>query len=105
MRTRASFAIGAIALATCVICPVLEMFDQWDHTLQTGTDSEYIFVLIALCVGALFVLARLHMTITPNTLESRDCFAGSQFRNSMLGLASATAMTLVLESPLLTLRI
>ncbi len=27
------------------------MFDQWDHTLQTGVDTEYTFVIIALCMG------------------------------------------------------
>jgi hypothetical protein len=27
------------------------MFDKWDHTLQTGNDTEYTFVIIALCVG------------------------------------------------------
>jgi hypothetical protein len=32
------------------------MFDQWDHTLQTGNDTEYTFVILALCVGVAFSL-------------------------------------------------
>ncbi len=32
------------------------MFDQWDHTLQTGNDTEYTFVIIALCVGVAYSL-------------------------------------------------
>jgi hypothetical protein len=51
MRSRASFIIATLALAICFVCPVAEMFDQWDHTLQTGDDTEYTFVLLALCVG------------------------------------------------------
>jgi len=27
------------------------MFDHWDHTAKTGSDSEYTFVALASCVG------------------------------------------------------
>ena len=27
------------------------MFDQWDHTLQDGNDTEANFVIAALCIG------------------------------------------------------
>jgi hypothetical protein len=59
MRTRMSRAAVIIVLLTCVVCPVLETFDDWEHTLQTGHDSEYTLVLLALCVGAVYALARL----------------------------------------------
>jgi hypothetical protein len=42
----------------CVVCPVLETFDSWDHTIQTGNDSEYALVVLALCVGAAYSFAR-----------------------------------------------
>lgn len=58
MELRISRTVAALALLTCVICPVLEMFDRWDHTLQTGQDTEYSLVLIALCLGVAYVLAR-----------------------------------------------
>lgn len=32
------------------------MFDQWDHTLQTGDDTEYTFVVLALCAGVAYSL-------------------------------------------------
>jgi hypothetical protein len=34
------------------------MFDHWDHTLQTGNDTEYALVVLALCVGAAYWFAR-----------------------------------------------
>jgi hypothetical protein len=48
-----------MVLMTCLICPVLEMFDTWDQTDQTGDDTEYALVLIALCVGGSYSFARL----------------------------------------------
>lgn len=51
--------IGAIVLAICLICPLVDAFDQWDHALQTGSDSEYPLMIVALCVAVAFSLARL----------------------------------------------
>jgi hypothetical protein len=48
-----------VVLLTCLICPVLEMFDTWDQTDKTGDDTEYTLVLIALCVGGSYSFARL----------------------------------------------
>ena len=56
MRSRASFIIATLVLAICFVCHVAEMFDQWDHTLQTGNDTEYTFVVLALCVGVAYSL-------------------------------------------------
>ena len=33
------------------------MFDHWDHTAKTGTDSEYTFVALASCVGLAYAFA------------------------------------------------
>ena len=65
MRTRMSRAAVMIVLLTCVVCPVVETFDHWDHTLQTGHDTEYTLVLLALCVGVVYTLARLIVTFSP----------------------------------------
>lgn len=51
MRSRSSFITATLVLAVCLVCHVSEIFDQWDHTLQTGDDTEYTLVVIALCVG------------------------------------------------------
>jgi len=48
----------AIVLLTCLVCPLVEMFDNWDHTLQTGNDTEYALVALALCVGVAYSFAR-----------------------------------------------
>jgi hypothetical protein len=59
MWARVSQVIVAVVLLICVGCPLLEMFDQWDHTLQTGNDTEYALVVLALCVGVAFAIAKL----------------------------------------------
>ena len=56
MRSRASFSIALCALAICLSGQIAEVFDQWDHTAQTGNDTEYTFVIVALCVGACYSL-------------------------------------------------
>jgi hypothetical protein len=58
MRSRASRLTATLVLLTCFICPLLETFDSWDHTLQTGNDTEYTLVLLALCVGVAYSFAR-----------------------------------------------
>ncbi len=59
MRAQVLRGIAALALLTCFVCPVLESFDRWDHTLRTGSDTEYTFVLLALCIGLFFSLRQL----------------------------------------------
>ena len=58
MRSRTSQIVATLVLLIFLICPVLEMFDHWDHTAQTGNDTEYTFVVLALCVGVLYAFAR-----------------------------------------------
>jgi hypothetical protein len=58
------FAVAAI-LAICIGGPIVEMFDQWDQTLQDGNDTEANVIVAALCIGAtmaigtIFVVARI----------------------------------------------
>ncbi|SRR5579871_1881281 len=59
MREKASWIVGFVALAICVVCPIVDLFDQWDHALLNGNDSEYPLVMLGLCVGLAFALARL----------------------------------------------
>ncbi len=47
-----------IVLLTCLMCPLVELFDTWDHTIQTGNDAEYALVVLALCVGVAYSFAR-----------------------------------------------
>ncbi len=57
--------------------PLLEMFDQWDDTIQTGNDTEYGLVVLALCVGVAYSFAHfifkysLRGFLAKNALTSR----------------------------------
>jgi hypothetical protein len=105
MRTRASLITGTIALAICLVCPLVEMFDQWDHTLQTGNDSEYLLVLLALCVGAAFVLGQLIVTLSPNLPASGIRCALHTALISLPFSIRPTAAAMASASPPLRLRI
>jgi hypothetical protein len=67
-----------VLLAICLVCPLVEMFDHWDHTIQTGNDSEYALVVLALCVGAATSFARF---ILKSPLAS--CIAKAVFPSSV----------------------
>lgn len=56
MRSRTSCFVALCALAICLSSQAAEMFDRWDHTVQTGNDTEYTFVVLALCVGVSYTL-------------------------------------------------
>ncbi len=58
MQSRASQITVALVLFTSLVCPLVEMFDQWDHTIQTGNDTEYSLVVLALCIGVVYSLTR-----------------------------------------------
>jgi hypothetical protein len=51
----ASVLILVVCLGSCVS----ELFDHWDHTMQTGHDIESTLVVLALVTGAVLVLARM----------------------------------------------
>ena len=58
MRLRFHGTVVTVVLAVCLICPLVETFDNWDHTIQTGNDTEYTLVILALCVGVAYLFAR-----------------------------------------------
>jgi len=58
VSVRASKIVTAAALLICLLCPIVESFDQWDHTVQTGNDTEYTLVVVGLCVGVAYTFAR-----------------------------------------------
>ena len=72
-----------LVLATCLVCPVMQMFDHWDHELQTGQDTESAFMVLALCIGATFVLTRAVLYMS-KVLPARAINAArSLFRSSL----------------------
>ncbi len=57
MRSRTSHVTAAVVLLICLVCPLIDAFDGWDHALQTGNDTEYTFVVLGLCIGVAYPLA------------------------------------------------
>ena len=70
MRSRAATRLVTLILAICLVCPLVDMFDQWDHAPQTGNDTEYTFMILGLCVGALYTVARASFRII-GSLQSK----------------------------------
>jgi len=82
MHPRASRIVAALALLICLVCPLVETFDNWDHTLQTGNDTEYAVVVMALCVGVAFSFARfiLKLSFLSRVAKSVFSFAAKKVR-------------------------
>lgn len=57
MRLRLLGTLIGLIFITCLACPILETFDHWDHTAQTGQDSESAFVVLAVCAGAIIAFS------------------------------------------------
>lgn len=51
------------------------MFDSWDDTIQSGNDTEYALVILALCVGVGYSLARFTFKSGLLGLVARRVFA------------------------------
>jgi hypothetical protein len=83
---RARRIITALIEAICVGGPMVEAFDRWDHTLQDGNDTEADVVIVALCVGLAFSVAKLRVRFSVINLTNREAlynflstFSGTHF--------------------------
>jgi hypothetical protein len=76
MRSRSSLIVASLVLLVCLICPLVEIMDQWDNTLQTGNDTEYALVVAALCLGAALLLAK--VVLPGPQRKSRISFAATE---------------------------
>jgi ACR3 family arsenite efflux pump ArsB len=94
-----------IALVTCFVCPMVEMFDRWDHTLQTGNDTEYTLVLLALCVGMVCALARLIVTLFRSSSSAIDTSIACNLNSSLLFMICPVALAVSESPPLISRRI
>src|SRR5258708_33328437 len=105
MRTRVSYGVAVIALVICFVCPALEMFDHWDHTLQTGNDTEYTVVLLALCVGMVCALARLIVIFPPNSSSAIATSIACNLNGSLLSMIHTIPLGSASASPPLNIRV
>jgi hypothetical protein len=106
MRSRASRITVALVLLICVVGPVVEMFDRWDNTAQTGNDTEYSLVALALCVGAAYSLARFIFKCPLLRFVARSIFnssANQLLRPTLFGFTPL--LFSVISPPPLALRI
>ncbi len=62
-------------LVVCLVCPLVELFDRWDHTIQTGNDTEYTLVILALCMGVAYSFARFIFEFAQLRFLARTVFA------------------------------
>ncbi len=106
MRSRASRITVSLVLLTCLICPLLEVFDTWDPPIQTGNDTEYALVITALCVGVAYSFARFLFKSPLLGFVAKSIFA-SHAQKSFLSARCGLTLPLfdATSPPLLPLRI
>jgi hypothetical protein len=99
MRSRMCRIIVTLALLTCLICPLVEMFDNWDHTMQTGSDTEYALVVLALCVGVGYSFARFIFKAAPLGFVAKNVFASYAQKSFFSSPCSSTSLLFDATSP------
>ena len=104
MKCRFSRGVITLVLAICFVCPLVEMFDQWDHTIQTGNDTEYALVAVALCVGASYAFVRAIFIII-GTSFLQDAYATDKLILTCHGLIVPIQAAISASPPLTALRI
>jgi hypothetical protein len=106
MLRHSARGIVAIVLLACFVCPVVELFDYWDHTISgAGNDTEYTLVVVALCIGIVFSVARLTVALFANFLVSNaSSILQPLLSASFFSFAPATVAS-ISGSPPLNLRI
>jgi hypothetical protein len=95
MRRALTFVMTSVVLVTCLVCPVMQMFDRWDHEVQTGQDTESALVVIALCLGVTFSLVRAIVTncqLSPSGRISTACSPLSSSLQILIGGAASTVL-------------
>lgn len=88
-----------LALLTCLICPLLETFDTWDHTIQTGNDTEYGLVILALCVGAAYSFSRFILKSALFGFVAKNVFASCAQQSFLSAPSGLTLLLFDATSP------
>ena len=105
MRPRASRIAVTLVLFTCLSCPLLEASDTWDHTVQTGNDTEYALVVLALCVGVAYSFARFIFKSALLGFDAKSLFTSYAPTSFYSTACTFTALLFDATSPPLPLRI
>lgn len=105
MRSGSPRIIAPLVLLICLVCPLLEMFDHWDHTIQTGSDTEYTLVLVALCVGFACAVARLVFTASaPSGMGVKALSEAVEFKTLVSLFRGGIQLASSISPPLVRLR-
>jgi len=75
------------------------MFDNWDHTIQTGNDTEYGLVILALCVGVAYSFARFVVKSALLRFVAKGVFASYALKSSFSTPCSFTLLSFDATSP------
>ena len=103
---RASRIAAVVVLLTCLVCPILELFDSWDDTIQSGNDTEYALVILALCVGVAYSFARFIFKSALLGVVAKSLFASCAQKFFFSAPSSFTSLLFdATSSPPLPLRI
>jgi hypothetical protein len=89
-------AIVIAVVATCLACPIFQMFDHWDHGERSGKDTESTLFIVALTVGLAIPVSSLVFQASA-TVERK--IAGANFRLDESQLAFETAPVPVSQPP------
>jgi hypothetical protein len=102
VKSRTTTIIGTLALAICLVCPIVDAFDYWDHAPQTGTDTEYTFVIIGLCVGALYTFAHAVLKMNESSQSKSDAATDDFLPAFIYHLLDPVLNSFIVASPPLT---
>jgi hypothetical protein len=105
MRSRVSRITVTFALFTCLLCPLVETFDNWDHTIQTGNDTEYTLVVLALCVGVAYSFARFILKRVIPSLFAKNVLPSFTQKALFFALVLTSLLSDATSPPPLPLRI
>lgn len=91
-------AIAAI-LAISLGAPIVELFDSWDQTLQTGSDTEANVAVAALCIGVAFAIGTIVIVNRIRTLASASARRVVLSRTAQREIASLLAPAPTVSPP------
>ena len=93
----------AAILASSLGAPIAELFDTWDQTLQTGSDTEANMVVVVLCVGVAYaigtvvVISRIRALASSSARRLVDVFTRVREIRSILEPAQTVSPPLALR--------
>jgi hypothetical protein len=99
MRSRLNQVEIVFILVVCLVCPLVELFDHWDHTMQSGNDTEYTLVVVALCAGVAYSFARFIFKSVPLGFVAKIVFPSYSQRSFFSASCSFTSLLFDAASP------